>query len=116
MLSDDASKTSDETQLTYKRVSGFKVMDSIKAFITTQRQKGLIGPNLIQVMMENFPEKIPTHDKANEILAEWNDEISTTIETFGNKLIKIENNPGFQTTITNELSSGQNNTVIIVKI
>ena len=115
MLSDDALKTSDETQLTYKRVSGFKVMDSIKAFITTQRQKGLIGPNLIQVMMENFPEKIPTHDKANEILAEWNDEISTTIETFGNKLIKIENNPGFHTTITNELSSGQNNTVIIVK-
>ena len=57
MLSKDASKTSDETQFTYKRVSGFKVMDSIKAFITTQRQKGLIGPNLIQVMMENFPEK-----------------------------------------------------------
>ena len=32
-------------------------MDSIKAFITTQRQKGLIGPILIQAMMENFPEK-----------------------------------------------------------
>ena len=59
LLSKDALKTSDETSLTYKRVSGFKVMDSIKAFITTQRQKGLIGPILIQAMMENFPEKIP---------------------------------------------------------
>ena len=65
--------------------------------------------------MENFPEKIPTQSRANEILAEWNDEISTTIETFGNKLIKLENNPGFNTIITNELSSGQNNTVVIVK-
>ena len=69
-------------------------MDSIKAFITIQRQKGLIGPGLIQIMMENFPEKIPTQSRANEILAEWNDEINTTIETFGNKLIKLENNPG----------------------
>ena len=116
LLSKDALKTSDEIMLTYKRVSGFKVMDSIKAFITTQRQKGLIGPILIQAMMENFPEKIPTQEKANEILAEWNEEISTTtIETFGNKLIKIENNPGFNTVITNELTSGQNNTLVIVK-
>ena len=115
LLSKDALKTSDEIMLTYKRVSGFKVMDSIKAFITTQRQKGLIGPILIQAMMENFPEKIPSQQKANEILAEWNEEISTTIETFGNKLIKIENNPGFNTIITNELTSGQNNTVVIVK-
>ena len=115
LLSKDALKTSEETEMTYKRVSGFKVMDSIKAFITTQRQKGLIGPTLIQAMMENFPEKIPTQDKANEILAEWNDEISTTIETFGNKLIKLENNPGFKTIIKNELSSGENNTVVIVK-
>ena len=115
LLSKDALKTSDEIMLTYKRVSGFKVMDSIKAFITTQRQKGLIGPILIHAMMENFPEKIPTQEKANEILAEWNEEISTTIETFGNKLIKIENNPGFNTIITNELTSGQNNTLIIVK-
>ena len=115
LLSKDALKTSDKNQLTYKRVSGFKVMDSIKAFITIQRQKGLIGPTLINSMMENFPVKIPTHDKANEILAEWNDEISTTIETFGNKLIKLENNPGFETIITNELSSGENNSVVIVK-
>ena len=46
-------------------------------------------------MMSNFPDKIPTHEKANEILAEWNEEITTTIETFGNKLIKIENNLDF---------------------
>ena len=39
MLSDDTLKTSDKKELTYKRVSGFKVMDSIKAFITIQRQK-----------------------------------------------------------------------------
>ena len=44
---------------------------------------------------DNFPEKISSKEKANEILAEWNDEITTTLETFGNKLIKIENNPGF---------------------
>ena len=115
ILSKDALKTSDEISLMYKRVSGFKVMDSIKAFITIQRQKGLIGPNLIQIMMDNFPEKIPTREKANEILAEWNDEISTTLETFGNKLIKIENNPGFNTIITNELTSGHNNTLFIIK-
>ena len=115
LLSNDALKTSDMNELTYKRVSGFKVMDSIKAFITIQRQKGLIGPLLIQSMMENFPDKIPSGEKANEILAEWNEEISTTIETFGNKLIKLDNNPGFNTIITNELSSGQNNTVIIIK-
>ena len=65
--------------------------------------------------MENFPAKIQTQQKANEILAEWNDEISTTIETFGNKLIKLENNPGFETIITNELTSGENNSVVIVK-
>ena len=115
LLTKDAVKTSDEIILTFKRVSGFKVMDSIKAFITTQRQKGLIGSVLIESMMSNFPDKIPTHEKANEILAEWNEEITTTIETFGNKLIKIENNPGFHTVITNELSSGQNNTLFIIK-
>ena len=41
--------------------------------------------------------------------------LATTIETFGNKLIKLENNPGFDTIITNELSSGENKTVVIVK-
>ena len=39
LLTKDAVKTSDEILLTFKRVSGFKVMDSIKAFITIQRQK-----------------------------------------------------------------------------
>ena len=63
LLSKDALKTSDEIMLTYKRVSGFKVMDSIKAFITTQRQKGLIGPILINSMMENFPAKYNTEGK-----------------------------------------------------
>ena len=115
ILSKDALKTSEEIRLMYKRVSGFKVMDSIKAFITIQRQKGLIGSNLIQSMMDNFPEKISTKERANEILAEWNDEITTTLETFGNKLIKIENNPGFNTIITNELTSGHNNTLFIIK-
>ena len=115
ILSKDALKTSDEINLMFKRVSGFKVMDSIKAFITIQRQKGLIGSNLIQSMIDNFPEKISSKEKANEILAEWNDEITTTLETFGNKLIKIENNPGFNTRITNELTSGNNNTVFIIK-
>ena len=41
--------------------------------------------------------------------------LATTIETFGNKLIKLENNPGFNTIITNELSSGENNTLYYKK-
>ena len=44
----------DEILMNYKRVSNFDVMDSINAYITTQKMKNILLSNIIEGLMENY--------------------------------------------------------------
>ena len=69
----------------YKRVSSFRVMDSIKSFITVKRQNGVTGTQLLDELVENFPKEIPSVEKAQEELIEWSREVEMKVDSFGNK-------------------------------
>ena len=109
-----AVSTADIINLVYKRVSLFKLMDSIKSFITIQRQNGVMKDDLVDNLMENFTKEIPDEDRALELIAEWQDEIQMKADAYGNKNRIIDSNPGFETNIHTEVSI--ENTFVIVTI
>ena len=93
------TKTGESIELMYKRVNVFQVMDSIKAFITTMRQKGIEGNDMIIELIDNFPNQIQDEKKALELIAEWQQEVQVMIDKFGEGKKVIESNPGFPTQI-----------------
>ena len=96
----------DEILMNYKRVSNFDVMDSINAYITTQKMKNILLSNIIEGLMENY--KL-TKSEAEEKYNTWMTNINSfEVATFENKKIKILSNPGFRITIKNrkELTRG----------
>ena len=99
-----AVTTSDIIKLVYKRVSVFKLMDSIKSFITIQRQNGVQLESLLVKLMENFPKEIPDEEKAMQLTRDWQDEIDMIEGADGNKNRIIDSNPGFETTLHTEVS------------
>ena len=99
VIGDSLEKSSDIIELMYKRVNVFQVMDSIKAFITTLRQNGLEGLDIITALIDNYPRAVPNEEKAIELLAEWQQEVQLRIDTFGEGKKVIESNPGFPTEI-----------------
>ena len=110
-----ASTTKDIIKLIYKRVSTFHVMNSIKSFITLQRQSGERLDTTIKQLMENFPEEIPTDKKAREILNEWNEEVRMKMDSYGNKNRIVDSNPGFETIINTEFFSEKPITQVTIK-
>ena len=96
----NVSSTSDIIELMYKRVNVFQVMDSIKAFITTMRQNGIEGRDMITELIDNFPNEIQNEDRAIELVAEWQQEVQVMIDKFGEGKKVIESNPGFPTKIS----------------
>jgi len=88
----------DEILMNYKRVSNFDVMDSINAYITTQKMKNILLSNIIEGLMENY--KL-TKSAAEEKYNTWMTNINFEVATFENKKIKILSNPGFRITIKN---------------
>ena len=113
IITGKADKTTDIIELIYKRVNFFKEMDSIKYFITQKRKVRESIDNIANLLIENFPEKIPNFDKANEIISEWNQEIEMKMDANGSSRI-IDSNPGFNTTIKSQVDSQKTLTVITI--
>ena len=100
-----ASKTTDVIDLRFKRVNVFQVMDSIKSFITVRRQNDDGVKEILDLLLENFPNEITTEEKAREVFADWLQEIQLRIDTYGERKRIVDSNPGFQTKILSNVFS-----------
>jgi len=92
------------TILRYKRVSNYSKFNSQEAFILEKSNQGLRGNEIIDALLENFPEDI-NRKEAGEMVMKIANELE--IERGVRKTdIKIKNNPGFKTTIQLERETG----------
>ena len=90
------TKKSGKTQLRFKRVSNYSKFNSIEAFILEKSAQGLIGEQIIEALLENFPEDL-NRNQAVEFISKIASELE--VERGVRKTdIKIKNNPGFKTT------------------
>jgi hypothetical protein len=94
-------KTSkDEINMTFKRVSSFKQMDSINAFITICRRNNMGLTEITENLQNNFS---LDEEQSQKYLQDWQRNIDLTLETYENKTITIESNPGFDVIIKSNL-------------
>ena len=107
ILQRHAETTKDVIEMNFKRVNVFKPMNSIKAFITLQRQRNEPLKEIIDQLIDNFPNEIPNNNKAMEIIGEWQQEIQMKIDSFGLSQRIIDSNPGFFTKIDSKIISGE---------
>ena len=90
--------------LRFKRVSNYSKFNSIEAFILEKSEQGLRGEQIIEALLENFPEDL-VRKQAIEIVSKIANELE--IERGVRKTdIKIKNNPGFKTIIQLEQETG----------
>ena len=88
----------DEIVMNYKRVSNFDVMDSINAYITTQKMKNVLLTDIIEGLIENYKlSRAGAEEKYNT----WMQNINFEADAFENKKVKILSNPGFKVVIKN---------------
>ena len=93
-----------DIQLRFKRVSNFSKLNSQEAFILEKSEQGLRGEQLIDALIENFPEDL-NRQQAIEIVTKVANELE--IERGAHKSdIKIKDNPGFKTIITSNKELG----------
>ena len=69
-------------------------MNSIKSFITLQRQRNESLQDIVTQLVDNYPNEVPNTDKALEIIGEWQ-EIQMKVDSFGLSQRIIDSNPGF---------------------
>ena len=90
--------------LRFKRVSNFSKVTSQEAFILEKSEQGYRGSEIINLLVENFPEDLD-QKKAEELVRKVANDIQT--ERGAKKSdVKIKENPGFKTTITLDQESG----------
>ena len=90
--------------LRFKRVSNYSKFNSIEAFILEKSEQGLRGDQIIEALLDNFPDDL-NRKQAIEIVSKIANELE--IERGARKTdIKIKNNPGFKTVITLEKETG----------
>ena len=101
-----ADTTKDVIEMNFKRVNVFKPMNSIKSFITLQRQRNESLQDIVTQLVDNYPNEVPNTDKALEIIGEWQQEIQMKVDSFGLSQRIIDSNPGFFTKIESRIISG----------
>jgi len=90
--------------LRFKRVSNYSKFTSQEAFILEKSAQGLRGEEIIEALLENYPEDLD-HKEAVEMVMRVANELQ--VERGVRKSdIKIKNNPGFKTTIVLQPESG----------
>ena len=95
---------SGKINLRFKRVSNYSKFNSMEAFILEKSEQGLRGDQIIEALLENFPEDLD-RKQAIEIVSKIANELE--IERGVRKSdIKIKNNPGFKTIIELEQETG----------
>ena len=83
--------------LRFKRVSNFSKFTSQEAFILEKAGQGLRGSDIIQALLENFPDDLNL-EQARELVSKVANELE--VERGVRKTdIKIKENPGFKTNI-----------------
>ena len=95
-------KTNDIVELTYKRVSSYKEMDSINAYMTISHNNHMLTSETVERLQDNFG---LDEREALKYLSRWRETIVPTNarNTFETKKIKVESNPGFSVEIKNLL-------------
>jgi hypothetical protein len=84
--------------LRFKRVSNFSKFTSQEAFILEKADQGFKGSDIIQALLENFPDDLNL-EQARELVSKVANELE--VERGVRKTdIKIKENPGFKTVIT----------------
>jgi hypothetical protein len=93
----------DKINLRFKRISNFSKFTSQEAFILEKAEQGLRGNEIIQALIENFPDDL-NQEQARELVAKVANELE--VERGVRKSdIKIKNNPGFKTEIVLDLET-----------
>jgi hypothetical protein len=97
-------KISDTINLRFKRVANYSKFTSQEAFILEKSEQGLRGDQIIEALIENFPEEL-NKEQATEMVRKVANDLE--IERGARKTdIKIRNSPGFKTIITLEKETG----------
>jgi len=95
---DESSVFKKGIHLRFKRVSNFSSVSSQEAFILEKSEQGYRGEEIIELLIENFPDDLDK-TKATELVRKVANEIQ--VERGVRKTdIKIKENPGFKTNIT----------------
>jgi hypothetical protein len=93
-----------DIHLRFKRVSNFNKVTSQEAFILEKSEQGYRGHEIIDLLVENFPDDLDRKN-AEELVRKIANEIQ--VERGVRKTdIKIKDNPGFKTTITLDQETG----------
>ena len=90
--------------LRFKRVSNYSKFTSQEAFILEKSAQGLRGQEIIEALLENFPEDLEKKDAVEMVMRIANElEVEHGVRKSD---IKIKNNPGFKTTIVLQPETG----------
>jgi hypothetical protein len=90
--------------LRFKRVSNYSKFNSQEAFILEKSSQGLRGEEIIEALLENFPEDIDRKEAVEMVVRIANElEVEHGVRKSD---IKIKNNPGFKTTIILQPETG----------
>jgi hypothetical protein len=104
IFNNESSEFKTGIHLRFKRVSNFSKVSSQEAFILEKSAEGFRGSDIIEALMENYPDDL-TRNQAEELVRKVANEIQ--VERGVRKSdIKIKNNPGFKTTIMLEQKIG----------
>jgi hypothetical protein len=96
-------KKSNKINLRFKRVSNFSKFNSQEAFILEKAEQGVRGNEIIQDLLENFPDDL-NEIQARELVAKVANELEVERGTRKSD-IKIKDNPGFKTEIALDLET-----------
>ena len=90
--------------LRFKRVSNYSKFNSQEAFILEKSAQGLRGEEIIESLLENFPEDLNRKQAVEMVMKIANElEVEHGVRKSD---IKIKNNPGFKTIISIDKSTG----------
>jgi hypothetical protein len=94
---------SNKIDLRFKRVTNFSKFTSQEAFVLEKAEQGLRGNEIIQALLENYPDDL-NEQEARELVSRIANELE--VERGVRKTdIKIKENPGFKTNITLDLET-----------
>jgi len=114
VFNNETSHFKKDMHLRFKRVSNFNKVTSQEAFILEKQEDGYRGDEIVQALLENFPDDLKRED-AIELVKKMANEMQ--VERGVRKTdIRIKDNPGFKTTLTNVVKLENNNSKIVVLV
>ena len=104
IFNNESNEFKEGIQLRFKRVSNFNKVTSQEAFIIQKQEEGYRGEEIIEALLENFPNDL-NHSQAADLIRKIANE--TKVERGVKRTdIKIKDNPGFKTTFIMDIKTG----------